>query len=324
MKEIIPYIYKITFIPAGKVYIGARFNKGGCVPSELWVEGGYFTSSRHIKKLISEYGIGSDVWNVEILEVFTGPIELSIVPKRENEIILEHLENLGAKNIINRRWVVDGKEVYSNAGMNYKCPKISAKSKGYVSAKDADGNIFKVTQEEFDSNDSLVGIGSGTLFIHNPETGQRKKIAEGEIIPDGWVRGLGKTCSDENKQKLSDMRRSKVTITDGIKNTTINVGEDVPDGWRIGITRKQTKGWSEERRTKRAETMKRKKEEKLALQPPKSEESKKRSEALKRAADKRKAAGIPHGNTGKKKSLEEISRQQETRRKNKNRILEGF
>jgi hypothetical protein len=47
------FTYYLYHIPTGKKYYGARW-KPGCHPSDLWNT--YFTSSKHVHKLIEEYG----------------------------------------------------------------------------------------------------------------------------------------------------------------------------------------------------------------------------------------------------------------------------
>lgn len=264
MKIIVPYIYKLTFIADGRVYIGSRFNKGGCHPNEFWVK--YFTSSKHVKALIAEHGTGADIWNVEILEVFDDSVPLRDVPRKENEYILQHLEQLGRTGIINRRWVVDGKEVYSNAGMNYKCQGIADKAKGFVTVKDVDGNVLKVTVEEFETRNDLVGIGAGMKFYHNPETQHRVKLEVNETPPEGYIPGLGKTDTEKRRKSTSERRKGSTIINDGTTNKTIKAGDPIPEGWVLGMAGKQVKpAWTEGRRARHAETIRKRTAEKLRL-----------------------------------------------------------
>lgn len=62
----IPYTYVIVNKITGQKYYGARWSKN-CHPSDLWVT--YFTSSKHVKKLISEHG--QDSFIVEVRKTFT-------------------------------------------------------------------------------------------------------------------------------------------------------------------------------------------------------------------------------------------------------------
>lgn len=55
------FTYYLYHIPTGKKYYGARW-KPGCQPSDLWTT--YFTSSKHVHKLIEEYGKDSFVYQI--------------------------------------------------------------------------------------------------------------------------------------------------------------------------------------------------------------------------------------------------------------------
>ena len=118
MKTITPYIYKLTFIPDGRIYIGSRANSSGCHPDEFWVK--YFTSSKYIKELRESHGDSTAVWGFEILEVVNNYETLKDVHKRENKFIVDAVRNLGRMMVINKRWVEnDSKDVYSNAGTKH-------------------------------------------------------------------------------------------------------------------------------------------------------------------------------------------------------------
>lgn len=64
--ERVPYTYLVRHKPTGKVYYGCRFARG-CRPDDLWKT--YFTSSKHVKKLIEVDG--KDSFEVEIRKVFS-------------------------------------------------------------------------------------------------------------------------------------------------------------------------------------------------------------------------------------------------------------
>lgn len=331
MKAIVPYVYKVTFIPDERVYIGSRFNKGGCHPNEFWADGGYFTSSKYVKALINDYGTGHDVWIIEILEVFDGPIELREVPRIENQYILQHVEALGAAKVLNRRWVVDGKEVYSNAGMTYKCQGISDKMKGHVMAKTTDGDVVKVSKQEFEARTDLVGLGEGMKFYHNPETNHRIRIGSDETPPVGYQAGLGKTCSDAQKAAVSERQKGKTFINNGEINKQVSKGEPIPEGWVEGRLKYDMPGWTPERRAKMEETLQRKADKRAALKALEPVVEKVRKVPRKRTPEeiahniqrqkeehqKRQDMNVPHKNKGRKRTQESIDKQAETRAKNK-------
>ena len=65
-----PFTYKITFRPTGQSYYGVRTKKH-CHPGELWTC--YFTSSRRIQQLITEFG--TSAFDFEIRRTFTTKAE---------------------------------------------------------------------------------------------------------------------------------------------------------------------------------------------------------------------------------------------------------
>jgi len=66
----VPYTYKLIFKPTGQYYYGVRYSKD-CHPEELFVK--YFTSSKHIHKLIKEYGV--DTFTYKVSKIFKTPKE---------------------------------------------------------------------------------------------------------------------------------------------------------------------------------------------------------------------------------------------------------
>lgn len=335
-KLVIPYIYMITFKPDGRVYIGSRFNSRGCCPSEFWKEGGYFTSSKHVKKLIAEYGTDSAIWEVQILQVFEPTVDLKTVPKIENEYIVDYVERNGAANIINRRWFIGETEIYTNAGMKYSDEskkKIADRMKGYVTAKDKDGNFIKVSKEEFTTRDDLTGISHNKRSYHCPITFKRVHVPEGCNPPEGYLPGLGPTLSDEGKKKLSEIAKGHCYINNGEVNKKIQKTDDIPEGWVLGRLKYNLPGWTEERRQKFKNTF----AEKRANKPPKvkppkppkvpvkrtPEEIEANIQTQKQANERRKELGIPHGNAGRKRTEESIRKQAESRKRNKE-IKQGF
>lgn len=66
----IPYTYKLIFKPTGQYYYGVRYAIG-CNPNDLWDK--YFTSSKHVHKLIKEYGLSSFI--IKITKTFNNKFE---------------------------------------------------------------------------------------------------------------------------------------------------------------------------------------------------------------------------------------------------------
>jgi len=70
MRDTIPYVYIVKNKTLGLKYIGLRYAKG-CEPKDLWVS--YFTSSKHIKKLITLFGV--DDFKIKVLKQFSNNYE---------------------------------------------------------------------------------------------------------------------------------------------------------------------------------------------------------------------------------------------------------
>jgi hypothetical protein len=86
-----------------------------------------------------------------------------------------------------------------------------------------------------------------------------KQIKPHEEIPDGWVRGRlskGYVKTEEHikkfgesmrklwldpefKKRMSEMRTGMRWITDGVNNSKLRDGSEMPDGWRMGKTYKK-------------------------------------------------------------------------------------
>lgn len=216
MKTITPYIYKVTFKPDGRVYIGSRANSGGCHPDEFWVK--YFTSSKYIKELREAHGDSTDVWGIEILEVVCEYETLKDVPRLENKFIVEAVRTLGRMKVINKRWVDDeNKEVYSNAGTKHSdetkrllselATGRTAHNKGIPTPRDT---VEKIRQSNIALNESRKAQG-----IDHPHKGKPK--------------------SPEQIEKYKEARRA---------NADARVAQGLP----------ATKGWTEERRARHKAT----------------------------------------------------------------------
>jgi hypothetical protein len=104
MSDRTPYTYFVLHIPTGKKYYGSKYGKGAN-PNTFWKEGGYFTSSMKVKKLIEEYGTNS--FKAEVRKIFNTPDEALEYEykflKKVNALVKEEWlnENLGGKKFRN-------------------------------------------------------------------------------------------------------------------------------------------------------------------------------------------------------------------------------
>ena len=116
-----PFTYCITFIPTGQRYYGVRYAKN-CHPEQFWES--YFTSSKTINDLISEFG--KDIFTFQIRKLFLD---------KESAISWESkfLSRIDARN--NPNWLNrnNGDEKFINLG-------------GYTGYKQSDSHKFKRIQ----------------------------------------------------------------------------------------------------------------------------------------------------------------------------------
>jgi hypothetical protein len=194
-----PYTYLIRFKPTGQLYYGASYanNRDKIAnPSQLWVS--YFTSSKEIQKLITEYG--ENAFDVEVRQIFE-TAEQTL--KWENAV----LSKFNAKD--NPDWLnkQNGDKKFTNNGHSEETRrKISNSNKGQISnrtglplteehkKKIAASNKGKTFTEEHKLNLSVASKNRR----HSIET--KQKMAE--------IR-KGKTLSEETKQKISNAHKGR-------------------------------------------------------------------------------------------------------------------
>jgi hypothetical protein len=176
----IPYTYKLIFKPTGQYYFGVRW-ANGCNPNDLWVK--YFTSSKHIKKLIKEYG--KDSFIVKVTKTFNNAKDAA---EWETLLLTKTNASRNAKFI--------------NKANNM--PQHSTK-----------GLCWIHHNETFISalHDPLLEIPSGWAKGHSPNHKKANKIAHDKLYSSGeylpWNVGGGKPtgpCSEHRKSNISAAR----------------------------------------------------------------------------------------------------------------------
>jgi hypothetical protein len=202
------YLYKITNIVNGKVYIGAHKTNN--------MDDNYFGSGKYLKRAIAKYGAVNFV--KEILQKFDSEEEMfnaeSVIVNdefiRRKDTYNIKLGGFGGWDHIDRNRICEGVRRYyenggesgmkgkhhsqetkmkyskSNCGVNNPMyGKISA-MKGKHHTEEAKKKIGKATSLK------QKGVGNsqyGTMWIYNKETKQNKKIKRTDKIPIGWVKG---------------------------------------------------------------------------------------------------------------------------------------
>ncbi len=101
-----PYTYCIKCLPTNQYYYGVRFTKTS-TPDDLWKT--YFTSSKHIKTLVREYG--KDAFIYEIRRVFDDPAKA----REWEHKVLRRLKVRSREDFINQ---TDNK-AFNSSGMKW-------------------------------------------------------------------------------------------------------------------------------------------------------------------------------------------------------------
>lgn len=196
-----PYTYLIRHIPTNRVYYGVRIANKVDPCDDLWKN--YFTSSRKIKELISQYGV--DSFHTEVRKVFDS---------KEKAIAWEVKVLRRCKVLTNENWINGNIAGYiaHTAESNKKISEFhkgkhkseSHKRKLSLSQKEKPkkSNAYKTI--EFRNQISILRSGTGN-GRYGKEVGSdtRKKISEAN---------KGKTPSNKGKP-MSEEQKAKIRAT---------------------------------------------------------------------------------------------------------------
>jgi len=192
-----PFTYRITFKLTGQHYYGVRTRRG-CHPGELWTN--YFTSSKKIKRLITEHGVDSFIF--EIRKTFSdkaSAIEWEHrVLKRLDVVNNEHWfnENIGGKYFVTKDHLTEEhRRNVSLAQTGKKKKPHSEQGKRNISAARKGQPAHNKGKPMFEAQKKLMSqIRSGTKS--SDET--RAKISAGL---------RGRVQSPETRAKMAEKRR---------------------------------------------------------------------------------------------------------------------
>lgn len=180
--ETIPYTYKLIFKPTGQYYYGVRYAKG-CNPSDLWDK--YFTSSKHIHKLIKEYGLNSFI--LKITKTFENKVDA---------INYEHLVLSRVKADKNGKFI--NKHIFNNTFLN-------------------DGLIIihhKLLQIETRHDPNLPIPNGWVKGITDKHKTTQSNIRKGKLAHNkGKKCKLTGPCTNERKQSISESRKLTPKLT---------------------------------------------------------------------------------------------------------------
>lgn len=239
----IPYFYIIRHKPSNRLYAGSRYTPKSQTanPSEFWKEGGYFTSSKRIKRLIKLDGVDS----FEIVEIITEPeikipfgwsniIEfetsfLTLVDAKNNigyinshnNVFVKPQDHLFWETLTDAERTINGKEgaetcrklgvnAFFDPVLRNEICVLGGKAQGKVNA--GNGHLSNIANQYWDA----VRSGKVKPKPYKYYTNQiiDIRVSDGDNIPDGFVAG-------------SHKRGGFVWYNDGITNFKIRKGDDI-------------------------------------------------------------------------------------------------
>jgi len=248
------YIYKTTCLVNGKIYIGQHkhpFDKSNK----------YIGSGTLLRKAIKKHGLHNFV--KELLRECKTQKELDafemVYIKKYKSCNIEIGYNLleGTANCFGQGTPIENPRI-----REYMLPRMrEAMSKPEIRNK-----LRTIINERYENNpeykENLSILGRELIGDKNPNYGnnwsEEQKTHLSKKFSDGSRKGnknanFGNKWNEEMKLKLSkkllesDLNKGenngmygKVRITNGVTNTAIRIGEPIPEGWRLGMTRKKT------------------------------------------------------------------------------------
>ena len=177
-----PYTYLIKFKLTGQVYYGSRYKNvelNLAPKDDLMIT--YFTSSRHVRKLIKEHGTNAFEWMVR-----------KIFDTKEQAAAWETKVLRRCKVLENDKWL--NRNI---AGCILHTPEIRQKISAFHKGKPK-------SQEHKDKiRNSMLGknIGRTQTEEHRRKNSEAKRGMNNPMY--------GKPCSDERRQKISEANRGK-------------------------------------------------------------------------------------------------------------------
>ena len=198
-----PYTYLIKFKPTGQLYYGSSYANSKSKtanPSQFWNT--YFTSSKHIKRLVAEYG--KDAFEVKVRKVFE-TAEQALKCERK---VLTHFDAKFNDNWLNKSNGYGSKAFTSHTQETRD--KISKANKGR-----------KLPTKTKEHREKLSIANKGKSLT--PEKKEALLLANtGRKMPDHvkeMLREISKTrkVSDETRRKMSETRKGRIPWNKGLK-----------------------------------------------------------------------------------------------------------
>lgn len=237
------YIYKITNLITGKIYIGQhKYDK-----PEL--DNSYITSGVIINESINKYGLEN--FNRELVDIADDLEELN-----QKEIYYISYFNSKYPNGYN---LTDGGEGVISPSEKTRQKMASRKIGTKQSEETKEKRIIRLKQiehtQEWALNISKARQGqkmpdlciqrskerlSGTSWYNN---GIEENRWSKENVPEGWIKGrlngyhpttLGYKHSEETKQRTHNIMIRKIWFNNGIEEIRLEINSDIPEGYVKG------------------------------------------------------------------------------------------
>ena len=190
MKNYQPYTYLIRFKPTQQLYYGAKTDKG-CNPDQFWVK--YFTTSKVVEKLISEFGRES--FEVIYIKLHgTGKAALGW-----ETMYLISVDAGYNPMYLNRH---NGGKNFTTLGISQSeetCNKISEATKGILKSEETKQKMRKPKSEEHRKHIGEALTGKPKSEEHREKMRENHPHLTWEDHPN-----FGKVRSEECKQNLRD------------------------------------------------------------------------------------------------------------------------
>jgi hypothetical protein len=196
--ETIPYTYKLIFKPTGQYYYGVRYAKG-CHPNDLWNK--YFTSSKHVHKLIKDYGLNSFL--VKITKTFSSKIEAI---EHEHSILNRVKADKNGK-FINK---TNSKALFSNEGLilihhpetkiqSYHDPELPIPNNWKIGTSyEVSSKLSKIRKGKQAHNKGKISKKTGPC-----SDSRKKSISESrKLTPKSTCEHCGKQCDGGNFKRF--------------------------------------------------------------------------------------------------------------------------
>lgn len=207
------YVYKITNLVNGKVYIGQHRTDD--------MDDGYMGSGKLIVRAIEKYGM--DAFSKEVLEFCSSIDEANSVESRL-------IEEYGSTNL-ERGYNICPNACGGNPLSDETKEKISKKLKGVPKPEGFADKLRKPKpKRSVEHADKIRLANKGRLWYHDPVSCEARQFKECDVVPIGWVRGRPKqhmmaSQSEDANRKRAEASEGRITteevkakISDSLKS----------------------------------------------------------------------------------------------------------